>query len=56
VATFVGSSKGRDVSLTLGDGPKVHTLGATGGHIAWRLAGDAGLKLVAGAEAARTPN
>jgi hypothetical protein len=51
VAVFVGSSKGTDVSLTLKEGPKVHTLW---GYIAWRLAGEAGLKLVAGAEAART--
>lgn len=51
VAVFVGSSKGADVSLTLKDGPKVHTLW---GYIAWRLAGQAGLKLVAEAEAART--
>ena len=48
---FVGSSKGTDVSLRLEGGPKVHTLW---GYIAWRLAGDAGLKLVAEAEAART--
>jgi predicted AAA+ superfamily ATPase len=51
VAVFVGSSKGTDVSLTLKDGPKVHTLW---GYIAWRLAGDAGLKIIADAEAART--
>lgn len=51
VTVFVGSSKGTDVSLNLKDGPKVHTLW---GYIAWRLAGDAGLKLVAEAEAART--
>jgi uncharacterized protein len=51
VAVFVGSSKGTDVSLTLKDGPKVHTLW---GYIAWRLAGDAGVKLIAEAEAART--
>jgi hypothetical protein len=51
VAVFVGSSKGTDVSLTLKDAPKVHTLW---GYIAWRLAGDAGLKLVAQSEAART--
>lgn len=51
VAVFVGSSKGADVSLTLGGGPPVRTLW---GYIAWRLAGEAGLKLVAEAEAART--
>jgi hypothetical protein len=51
VAVFVGSSKGTDVSLNLKDGPQVHTLW---GYIAWRLAGDAGLKLVAPSEAART--
>lgn len=50
-AVFVGSSKGTDTSLNLKDGPKVHTLW---GYIAWRIAGDAGLKLVADAEAART--
>jgi hypothetical protein len=51
VAVFVGSSKGTDVSLTLKDGPPVHTLW---GYIAWRLAGEAGLKLIAAAETART--
>jgi predicted AAA+ superfamily ATPase len=51
VAVFVGSSKGTDVSLNLKDGPQVHTLW---GYIAWRLAGEAGLKLVAQSEAART--
>lgn len=51
VAVFVGSAKGTDVSLNLKDGPEVHTLW---GYIAWRLAGDAGLKLVAASEAART--
>ncbi len=51
IAVFVGSSKGTDVSLTLNDGPPVHTLW---GYIAWRLAGDAGLKLIAAAETART--
>lgn len=50
-AVFVGSAEGPDVSLTLKDGPKVYT---PWGYIAWRLAGDAGLKLVADAEAART--
>ena len=51
VAVFVGSSKGTDVSLIMQNGPKVHTLW---GYIAWRLAGDRGLKIVAEAEAART--
>jgi predicted AAA+ superfamily ATPase len=51
VAVFVGSSKGTDVSLTLKDGPSVRTLW---GYIAWRLAGEAGLKLVAESEVART--
>ena len=51
VAVFVGTSKGADTSLILRDGPKVHTLW---GYIAWRLAGQAGLNLMAEAEAART--
>jgi len=51
VAVFVGSSKGTDVSLNLKDGPKLHTLW---GYIAWRLAGDKGLKIVQEAEEART--
>lgn len=51
IAVFVGSAQGPDVSMNLKDGPRVHTLW---GYIAWRLAGDAGLKLVAEAEAART--
>ena len=51
IAVFVGSSKGTDVSLNLKDGPQVHTLW---GYIAWRLAGDAWLNLVAKSEAART--
>jgi hypothetical protein len=51
VATFVGSSKGTDVSLTLRDGPTLRTLW---GYLAWRLAGEPGLKMVAEAEAART--
>ena len=50
-AVFVGSSKGTDMSLTLKDGPPVRTLW---GYIAWRLAGEEGLRLVAEAEAART--
>jgi hypothetical protein len=51
LVAFVGSSKGTDVSLTLKDGPPVRTLW---GYIAWRIAGEAGLKLVAESEAART--
>ncbi len=51
VAVFVGTSKGTDTSLILRDGPKVHTLW---GYIAWRIAGQAGLDLMAEAEAART--
>ena len=51
LAVFVGSSEGPDVSLRLDGGPKVYT---PWGYIAWRLAGDAGLALVAEAEAART--
>jgi hypothetical protein len=51
LAAFVGSSKGTDVSLTLEHGPKLRTLW---GYLAWRLAGEAGLKLVAESEAART--
>ena len=51
LAVFVGSSQGPDVSLRLKDGPVVHTLW---GYIAWRVAGDAGLKIVAEAEQART--
>jgi hypothetical protein len=51
LAAFVGSAKGADVSLTLKDGPKLRTLW---GYLAWRVAGDAGLTLVAEAEAART--
>ncbi|HEV2334230.1 MAG TPA: DUF499 domain-containing protein, partial [Stellaceae bacterium] len=51
LGVFVGSAKGADVSLTLKDGPKLRTLW---GYLAWRLAGDAGLALVAEAEAART--
>lgn len=51
VAVFVGTSKGADTSLILKDGPKIHTLW---GYIAWRIAGQAGLDLMAEAEAART--
>src|SRR5262249_28878636 len=51
LAAFVGSAKGADVSLTLKDGPKLRTLW---GYLAWRLAGDKGLALVAEAETART--
>ena len=51
LSAFVGSSKGTDVSLTLKDGPRLRTLW---GYLAWRIAGEAGLELVAEAEAART--
>jgi hypothetical protein len=51
LAAFIGSSKGTDVSLTLKDGPRLRTLW---GYLAWRVAGEAGLELVAEAEAART--
>jgi hypothetical protein len=51
IAVFVGSAKGTDVSLNLKGGPPLRTLW---GYIAWRLAGDEGLRLVAEAEAART--
>jgi len=51
IAVFVGSSEGPDVSLRLENGPKVYT---PWGYMAWQIAGDAGLKLVAEAETART--
>lgn len=51
VAAFVGTSKGPDAALNRKDGPQLYTLW---GYIAWRLAGDEGLKLVAESEAART--
>lgn len=51
IAVFVGSAKGTDVSLTLKDGPPIRTVW---GYIAWRLAGEPGLRLLAEAEAART--
>jgi uncharacterized protein DUF499 len=51
VAVFTGSSKGPDVSLNLGKGPKVHTLW---GYLAWKLLGQKGLDIVQDAEAART--
>jgi hypothetical protein len=51
VAVFVGTAKGADMSLNLRHGPPVRTLW---GYLAWRLAGDEGLKIVADAEAART--
>jgi hypothetical protein len=51
VAVFVGSSKGTDASLVMSGGPKVRTLW---GYIAWRLAGDEGLALVAESEKAET--
>ncbi|MGE3647854.1 MAG: ATP-binding protein [Reyranellaceae bacterium] len=51
VAAFVGSAAGPDIPLKLKGGPTVHTLW---GYLAWRLASDKSLKLVAEAEAART--
>ena len=51
IAVFVGAGAGPDVSLKLDKGPRVHTVW---GYLAWRLAGEAGLKLMAEAEAART--
>ncbi len=51
VAAFVGTSTGPSVSLLHKSGPDVRTLW---GFLAWRLAGDAGLKLMAEAEAAGT--
>ena len=51
IAVFVGSLKGTDVSLNIKDGPRIHTFL---GYIAWRIAGDAGLDLIRGAEDART--
>lgn len=51
VTVFVGSARGTDVSLTLREGPKVYTLW---GYMAWRIAGEAGLRLVEEAERART--
>jgi hypothetical protein len=51
VAVFVGSGAGPDVALKLDKGPRVYTVW---GYLAWRLAGDAGLKVVAEAETART--
>ena len=51
VAVFTGSSKGPDVSLNLGKGPKVHTLW---GYLAWKLLGQKGFDIVQDAEEART--
>ena len=51
IAVFVGSGAGPDVSLKIDKGPRVYTVW---GYLAWRLAGEAGLKLMAEAEAART--
>jgi predicted AAA+ superfamily ATPase len=47
----VGSADGPDVSLKIDKGPRVHTVW---GYLAWRLAGNPGLAIVAEAEAART--
>jgi hypothetical protein len=51
LAVFVGSADGPDISLKLDKGPRVHTVW---GYLAWRLAGDKGLAIVAEAEKART--
>lgn len=51
LAVFVGSADGPDVSLKIDKGPRVRTVW---GYLAWRLAGDKGLAVVAEAEAART--
>lgn len=51
VAVFVGTAKGADTPLNAADGPRVRTLW---GYLAWRLAGQPGLDVVAEAEAART--
>lgn len=51
VAVFVGTAKGADMSLNLKEGPRVRTLW---GYLAWRLAGEEGLAIIADAEAART--
>jgi hypothetical protein len=51
LAVFVGTAKGPDSSLVLKDGPRVNTVW---GYIAWRLAGEPGLRLMAEAETART--
>ncbi len=51
VAVFVGTAVGADTPLILRGGPKVRTLW---GFIAWRIAGQAGLDLMAEAEAAQT--
>jgi hypothetical protein len=51
IAVFVGSAEGADVPLRVAGGPRVHTLW---GYVALRIAGQAGLDIVAEAEAART--
>lgn len=51
MAVFVGSASGPDVPLNTRGGPQVRT---PWGYIAWRLAGAAGLQLMAEAEAGRT--
>src|SRR5262249_22986057 len=51
LAVFVGSGEGPDVSLKLDKGPRVHTVW---GYLAYRLAGEKGLAIVAEAEKART--
>lgn len=50
-AVFVGTDKGPDVPLEIVDGKPIRTLW---GYLAWRLAGPAGLDMVATAEAAET--
>jgi hypothetical protein len=51
VAVFVGTASGPDIPMDTRGGPRLHT---PWGYLAWRLAGDAGLAIVAEAEAART--
>lgn len=51
LAVFVGSADGPDVSLKIDKGPRVQTVW---GYLAYRLAGEKGLAVVAEAEKART--
>jgi predicted AAA+ superfamily ATPase len=51
VAVFVGTASGPDISIDTRGGPLVRT---PWGYLAWKLAGDAGLAMVAEAEAAGT--
>jgi Protein of unknown function (DUF499)/Swt1-like HEPN len=48
---FSGTDKGPDVPLIDGGGGKIRTIW---GYLAWRLAGDEGMRLIAGAEEAQT--